>query len=123
MIKKPRCVNHKDRAELPRLCHVCQRIAVEHDIAAKLVTAAFAAGYELRVDNGDEPSRQLIGVVDALSVMFETDDEYLYFIKDGNEVAWVRLVYGNSGYDVVSDYTTNLEELMTPIMAFAETMR
>ena len=35
-------------------------------------------------------------------------------LEDGkiNSIGWVYLVFGNDGWDVISDYTTNLEFLM-----------
>ncbi len=41
-----------------------------------------------------------------------TDEDVLHFGYDGQpSLGWVYLVYGNDGYDVVNDYTTNLDEL------------
>lgn len=138
-MSKPRCFNHKDRDTLPRLCHVCQRIAVEHDIAEKAVKAVFAAGYRLAIDNGDERTPMIsydatMGLqpsTDAvLDLMFQTDDEWLMAFKveraleedDKRPDAWVRFVYGNDGYDVISDYTTNLEATLKPINEYADTL-
>ncbi len=28
------------------------------------------------------------------------------------QIGWVRFIYGNDGWDVISDYTTNLEPVM-----------
>lgn len=48
-----------------------------------------------------------------LSEMFHTDDERLLIGGIGNNPeGWAYLVYGNDGYDVISDYTVNLEYLM-----------
>lgn len=49
-----------------------------------------------------------------LAEMFLTDQEHLYIGGQGNRPeGWVFSVYGNDGYDVISDYTVNLEYLMT----------
>jgi hypothetical protein len=54
----------------------------------------------------------------------EVDDEHLgvFQAADATGVervcrpfAWVRFVYGNDGYDVISDYTTSLEAVLAPI--------
>lgn len=37
-------------------------------------------------------------------------------------IGWVRFVYGNDGHDVISDYTTNLESVLEPINAYAESL-
>lgn len=137
---EPRCFNHKDRETLPRLCHICQRIAVERDIAEKAVKALFVAGYRLSINNGDDEQQPIIsydphvgfqGCTDAvLAIMFQTDDEWLLAFKveraltedDKRPDAWVRFVYGNDGYDVISDYTTNLEATLKGVNEYADTL-
>lgn len=58
--------------------------------------------------------------------MFATDEEYIlvWFTKpiadpdestDNRPNAWVKLVYGNDGWDVICDYTINLETIIDPI--------
>ena len=37
-------------------------------------------------------------------------------------LGWVWLVYGNSGWDVVCDYTTSLDALMQPVLDYANTL-
>lgn len=45
--------------------------------------------------------------------MFATDDEYLHVYRvDKTYLGRVWLVYGNDGWDVISDYTVNLEHIM-----------
>ena len=56
-----------------------------------------------------EPSNKAKVVLDA---MFAADEDYLLVHKDGRQIGWVYFVYGNDGWDVVSDYTVNLEDLM-----------
>ena len=54
----------------------------------------------------------------------ETDDDYLFVYKAGQSerFGWVRFVYGNDGYDVISDYTINLEKTLKGVNVFAERM-
>jgi hypothetical protein len=35
---------------------------------------------------------------------------------------WVRFIYGNDGWDVINDYTTNLEPVIAGVNALAEKM-
>jgi hypothetical protein len=123
-----RCSKHHGRPDLPALCHTCQRIAVEQEIVTRTVDALLAAGYALQTDVQDDPrpaqptgDRAVI-----LSEMMAVDDEFLgaYSWVAGHGVAkgWVRFVYGNSGWDVVSDYTTNLEAVLAPINEYADTL-
>jgi hypothetical protein len=40
--------------------------------------------------------------------------------QDTKEFGWVRFIYGNGGWDVINDYTTNLEPWMTNVDAIAD---
>ena len=96
---------------------VKMRQHVERQIARRLILDGLAAGYSLSVDNGGDedeiaPSHKCKEILDA---MFATDDEHLKFHKDGKYVGWVYFVYGNDGYDVISDYTVNLEHVMAGV--------
>ncbi len=60
-----------------------------------------------------EPTENRKVVFDNL---FDVDEGYLFVIDkkmkgSGDYVGWVRFVFGNEGFDVISDYTVNLEEL------------
>jgi len=97
------------------------RQQVERRIAGAFVREAIKQGYSMTVNNGGdtdeiEPSNTERAILDA---MFATDDEHLIVIKDGKRIGWVRFIYGNGGWDVISDYTTNLEHLMGPATALA----
>jgi len=125
---KPRCFQHKDAPSLPRLCHTCQRIAVEQEIVTRTVDALLAAGYMLQTDIQEDPRPKLPTRDRAaiLSEMMAVDDEflgvYLNQLAVGSSAGWVRFVYGNDGYDVISDYTTNLESILAPVNAYANTL-
>lgn len=98
------------------------RQRLERTIARRVVLDALAAGYTLSVNNGGDedeiPPQSKARPV--LSAMFATDCEHLKMWKTGAAgtvcVGWVFFVYGNDGWDVVNDYTTNLD----PIMAGAD---
>lgn len=132
-MNQPRCLEHRDRPELPRLCSVCQRLTVEADIVTRTVDALLGAGFFLQTDITDDarpavPTRDREAI---LSEMMEVDDEYLgafpcgllrVLNDDPRPSGWVRFVYGNDGWDVMSDYTTNLESVLAPINAYADTL-
>jgi hypothetical protein len=94
---------------------VKMRQRVEKMIARRLIRDAISAGYTINVYNGGdtnelpEPSDNLKTILGA---MFATDDERLLLYKEGRRCGWVWFVYGNDGWDVISDYTTNLEHIM-----------
>lgn len=127
----PICDTHSraKRTTPARCCHVCQRLVVEQEIAAMTVDALLAAGYLLNVNNGGQddelkPTTDRQAVLDA---MFQTDLEHLKVWNAGDRIkegctGWVFFVYGNSGYDVISDYTTNLEAVLAPVNAFTNTL-
>lgn len=122
------CNDHKARTERPRACNVCNRLAIERDIVTKLVDALLAKGYVLHVNDGE---RSYPGTTadraTVLEQLGEVDDEHIEVATPNVEgkpkrVGWVRLVYGNDGWDVISDYTMNLEDVLKPVMDYADTM-
>jgi hypothetical protein len=102
---------------------VNDRIAVEKHIARAIVKAGIAAGYKLAVENGgdDLECRPTNLASEVLKVMFATDQDEIRFFTQGEQNAgWVRLIYGNEGYDVISDYTINLEKVIKPANDIAD---
>ncbi len=102
---------------------VKMRQHVERLIAQALIKDGLAAGYAINVNNGGDKHELETPSTDAKVIeetMFATDEEHLIFYKDGKRVGWVWFVYGNSGWDVISDYTTNLEHIMAGANAESE---
>lgn len=96
------------------------RQAMEKVLARKTVEALLEQGFKIEIDNGgDEPERSIQTVDAILGTMFATDEDRLLVSKDGIR-GWIYFVYGNDGYDVISDYTTNLEFLLAPINKYAD---
>lgn len=111
---------------------VTKRIAIERKIAAKCVKAFLSAGYLLGVNDGEETtvkrSRSFKQIMAALGT---TDEDYL-LVYSANEpglprLGYVYFVYGNSGYDLISDYSAQdalfdlFGEILKPVDAYAET--
>lgn len=117
-----RCANHKDRATRPPLCAICARLMVERAIAERVIDALLSAGYALSVNDGEEETGLTTNRQQVLGFMFQTDEAWLYATRNDERPSWVRFVYGNSGYDVVSDYTTNLESVLAPVNAYADSL-
>lgn len=91
------------------------RQEVERKIADAAIKSLLSAGFAISVDNGDNSGRkyELASSKDAdaiLTAMFLCDEDRLYVEKNGKPFGWVFFVYGNYGWDVISDYTTNLEQ-------------
>lgn len=95
---------------------VKMRQEVERKIATKVIDDALAAGYALNTDISDgpelaSPTSDRKTIIDS---MFLGDkDRLLFYKKDGKDpIGWVYFIYGNDGWDVISDYTVNLEEIL-----------
>lgn len=95
------------------------RIKLETEIVTKAIDCLLKAGYALRVNDGEVTTTPRTTDRDVLLKAIQTTDEdYLYVYKSvaaEPKIGWVRLTYGNDGWDVISDYTTNLEEALKPV--------
>lgn len=102
------------------------RQELERRIVEQVIDSALQAGYQLSVDDGEEITvRRSVDRGTILAAMFTTDEDRLIFHKTDTKPfhgsdGWVFFVYGNDGYDVVNDYTTNLEEVMTAANKLAD---
>ena len=100
--------------------NVKMRQEVERKIASRLVKDILKAGYTILIDNGGAPE-ECTGPFgkyrQVMAEMFLADWDRLYLYRPGKDAkeghyGWVFLVYGNDGYDVISDYTCNLRKLL-----------
>jgi hypothetical protein len=93
------------------------RQIVEREISTAVVDALLNEGFALSVDYGDGESAVFSSKALILKAMFQGDEDRLYVYRSpvgsgDKPVAWVYLVYGNDGWDVISDYTVNLEKFI-----------
>lgn len=101
---------------------VKMRQEVERKIVESVLDALLAAGFQISIDNSDNSGKEYeiersTDKKAILKAMFLTDDEYLFVdkvsVKEVQEnFGWVWFVYGNDGWDVISDYTVNLEKFI-----------
>ena len=101
-----------------------QRAVIERQIVSKVVYDAVAGGYSLNVWDGEEmaltaPSEDAETVLRAL---FACDEETLCCYRDGRWAGSILFVYGNDGYDVISDYHVVLDDLLLGALALGETL-
>lgn len=93
---------------------------IELAIAVAFINQVVRSHYYISVNNGEDgemkPTNDAKTVIEA---MFLTDDEHLnvWVLKQETESEFTRIgfayfVYGNDGFDVISDYSTLLEPLM-----------
>jgi hypothetical protein len=116
------CSLHRLDPDPGHHCRICARLRMERRIVRKIAQAMLAAGYSVTVNDGEElalvRSRKLSEIMEAC---FSVDEEHLIAYRaDGSRVGFVFLVYGNSGFDVVNDYSMALEDLMKPINDYAD---
>lgn len=102
------------------------RQRIEKQIINQFVKDALAEGFRLAVslDRGYDVEDMLIGSRDRKKIVEAAmaGDAAHIFVQpaDGDLVdrgsvvskGWVYIVLGNDGWDVISDYTTNLESLL-----------
>ena len=91
---------------------VKMRQIVEHEIAEAVVAELLKADYALLVDIGDGETAPSVSWTLIIKELFAGDDARLYAHKDGKYFGWVYFVFGNDGWDVISDYTTNLTKFI-----------
>ena len=119
------------------MCSVTIRRRVEKDILTRTVDALLAAGYRIGVslERGyDHDNGMLLGSRDRDKIIeeaFAGDDCHIFaqpaegpLVEDHRAVSdgWVYLVYGNDGYDTISDYTVNLEDVLKPVNEYANSL-
>ena len=88
---------------------LAKRIMIERRICFALVKQVLAYGHALSVFDSEDwtvkSSRDEKLIREAL---FTTDsDELVVRDLDNKRLGWFQLIYGNDGYDVISDYTAN----------------
>ncbi|HBL6731686.1 TPA: hypothetical protein LSG62_004489 [Serratia liquefaciens] len=93
--------------------NVEDRLRTEREIAVAAVKGLVQAGYQISVFDGEEVVNAPSNDADSiLGDMFSTDIDQLEVFNAGdhvNRAGWVLFVYGNDGWDVICDHTTNLE--------------
>ena len=92
------------------------RQAVEREIVQAAITQVLAAGFLIEVNDGEEDVLEPSKDYDAIyNSMFTTDEDWLFVYRGDEEgyMGWVRFIYGNDGYDVLSNNTVNLEPYLT----------
>lgn len=98
------------------------RIAIEKRIVKAIVTMFLDLGYTISVFDGEVFSvKRSSNKTEILNDCFDTDAVNLKMRDStGEYVGTVYLVYGNDGFDVVSDYSVSLEHHMKCIEELAD---
>lgn len=90
----------------------------ERKVAKAFIADMKAKGYKIAVWDGEAFALKASTDERAiLSAMGSTGEDHLYVIdperpKGERRIGWAFFVYGNSGSEVINDYTTNLTPLL-----------
>lgn len=98
-------------AELKGQLELSLRFNIEGQIVRRLIEDGVKLG-TITVNDGEEDVYVGTDVDAALAACFSTDEDWLYLnLKRGPMEGvcdgWVRLIYGNSGWDVMNDWTAS----------------
>lgn len=104
-------------ARLDRVAEMRAIRALDREITTKLVDRLLEDGYRVTCCLcEDEPSfRNSKARVGILKLLFDLEAADLHVHKDG-ETYGIRLIFGEAGWDVVADYSTELADLVDPIV-------
>lgn len=95
------------------------RQAMEKGIVRRVLTDALEAHHETYVNDGERITA-VTSVKQGMDILFNLDDAHLMLGSPEGDTGWVYFVFGNYGYDVISDYSTNLEDFLKPANALAD---
>lgn len=108
--------------------NVQERQRIERRIATAAAKGLIAEGYKIAVHDGEEIALpKTDDVRSIIGAMFSTDeDRFIVYRMPGiadaewERVGWVHFIYGNDGWDVIADYTTNLEDALQTATELAD---
>ena len=87
-----------------------RRIAIERKIYSRIVRDALDAGFNVSVYDGEEYAlKHSTSYAEIMRAGFSTDADALIIHGHIGRVGFISLVYGNCGWDVISDYTATDE--------------
>ena len=87
---------------------VRRRVRDEEKMATALVDHCLAQGWTISVHDGEASVVMRSTDRDKiLGEMFATDEDILSIRDRDTRLGWFQLIYGNSAYDVVSDFSDN----------------
>lgn len=103
---------------------------IERLVARQCIADLLAAGFVVSVNDGEETTlAKSTDTAAIVAAMFTTDEDWFYLrdtrypdAPEGHH-AWVRFIYGNSGWDVINDYTTNLEGALKHTLALIDDLQ
>jgi len=89
---------------------LAKRMRDEKIAASGLVKAILKAGYMISIDNGEDwPVKKSRSYREVMDNLWACDEEKLLLrdMVSGEKIGWFYLVFGNSGAELVCDYSDN----------------
>lgn len=97
------------------------RLGVEYAIVKKTVDILLGAGFTLYCYHANGEIIQIPSSSENSMAELFAHDEVRLYVRDGiRYVGWVFFVFGNNGYDVINDHTTNLGGILKPVDKYAD---
>jgi hypothetical protein len=103
--------------------NIATRIKIEKQIVRAIVNRALASGWSVSVHDSEEWTiKKSLSTTEIMKAIMTTDEDVLRFHDADGVVGIVSLVYGNDGWDVVSDHSANdrMEAFMEPISELSD---
>jgi len=95
---------------------------IDKKIVNFCVKSLLQQGCVLSVDDHDDEALAVDSSTEASEIvdaMLAVDEVHLIVKLPDGKKGWAFFVYGNDGYDVINDYTLNLEEVLKPTNDYA----
>lgn len=97
------------------------RHALEAKILLKVIEKAIAAGYAITLNDGEVDvlvhNRSTSELMDAA---MSSDEDVITLFDGPRHLGWILFVYGNGGWDVISDHSGLLQDFLAPIAAWCD---
>lgn len=108
-----------DAAIIERHSEGCRaRCRLELRIVNRLLADIKAAGYTVKISEYEMDGEKT--PEDLKDALFNLDEAHVQLFKDGKCMGCVFLVFGNSGWDLVCDYSCKLEEFLKGVNELAD---
>jgi hypothetical protein len=92
----------------------------DRQVIALIIEDVLKAGHAISVNDGEETTLEHSTDPVAIQNAMDTTDEDILYIHVGEQTHFVQLIYGNSPGEVISDYSTSLEALLSRANDHAE---
>lgn len=103
---------------------VRRRGAIERIVVTALIQALKAEGYNKLATSDGEEEFEHQSEAEMLETLFSVDEATIMATHDeGGGYGEIFLVFGNDGWDVISDYNTSLDPFLEEFMDWVEEQR